>query len=351
MASGDKCGKRWSVFDELGFQPTIDSLVEEIQGLYALDSIPWVIGYSGGKDSTAVLQLVWLAVQGLKPEERRKPVYVISTDTLVESPIVAAWVSKSLERMTVAAQEQNLPIEPHQLMPDPKDSFWVNLIGRGYPAPRHMFRWCTYRLKIQPSNRFIQNVVKKSGEAILVLGTRKAESSKRHAAMNRHEAKRLRERLSPNASLPNSLVYTPIESWSNDDVWEFLMHIDNCWGNSHDDLLKLYMGATPDGECPLVLDTSTPSCGTSRFGCWVCTLVDRDRSMEAMIRNDEEKVWMTPLLELRNELDPRREDGRADDKDRRDWRRMNGSLQLFERIVDDPMHPGTNPWSVHQGVA
>ena len=58
----------------------------------------------------------------------------------------------------------------------------------------------------------------------------------------------------------------------------------------------MYQGATSGGECPLVVDTSTPSCGTSRFGCWVCTLVDQDRSMEAMIANDEEKVWMTPLV-------------------------------------------------------
>ena len=65
----------------------------------------------------------------------------------------------------------------------------------------------------------------------------------------------------------------------------------------------MYQGASPDGECPLVVDASTPSCGDSRFGCWVCTLVDKDKSMSAMIQNDEEKEWMLPLLELRNDLD------------------------------------------------
>jgi DNA sulfur modification protein DndC len=84
----------------------------------------------------------------------------------------------------------------------------------------------------------------------------------------------------------------------------------------------MYQGATEGGECPLVVDSSTPSCGSSRFGCWVCTVVDKDRSMEAMIKNDEEKVWMTPLLELRNELD-------EPDRDKRDFRRMNGSVQLW----------------------
>jgi hypothetical protein len=33
--------------------------------------------------------------------------------------------------------------------------------------------------------------------------------------------------------------------------------------------------------------------------------------MKAMIKNDEEKVWITPLLELRNELDLPDRDRRA----------------------------------------
>ena len=164
-----------------------------------------------------------------------------------------------------------------------------------------------------------------------MLGTRKAESQRRAATMQKHEARRVRERLTPNASLPNSLVYTPIEDWNNDDVWLYLMQVKNPWGHDNKSLLGMYQGATEGGECPLVVDTSTPSCGTSRFGCWVCTVVDKDRSMEAMIKNDEEKVWMTPLLELRNELDD------ADDRDLRDFRRMNGQVQLFhDRTIPGP---------------
>ncbi len=173
--------------------------------------------------------------------------------------------------------------------------------------------------------------MRQNGEAILVLGTRKAESQRRAATMAKHEQHRVRERLSPNASLPNSLVYTPIEDWTNDDVWLYLMQSKNPWGHDNKSLLAMYQGASEGGECPLVVDTTTPSCGTSRFGCWVCTVVDKDRSMEAMIKNDEEKVWMTPLLELRNELD------KPDDRDRRDFRRMNGSVQLFhDRTIPGP---------------
>lgn len=309
----------------------IGELTDEIRELYTADEVPWIVGYSGGKDSTAILQLVWLALAGLEESKRTKPVYVISTDTLVENPIVASWVTGSLETMRTAAAEQGLPIEPNRLIPEVKDTFWVNLIGKGYPAPRPKFRWCTERLKIKPSNSFIKRVVRRHGEAILVLGIRKAESSTRAAVMAKHEKRRVRDRLSPNASLPNSLVYSPIEAWSNDDVWLFLMQQSNPWGHNNKDLLTMYQGASADGECPLVVDATTPSCGSSRFGCWTCTLVEKDKSMAAMIQNDEEKEWMLPLLELRNDLDV------ANDRHLRDFRRMAGNITIFhDQAVPGP---------------
>lgn len=324
-----------SVFDTGGFKSVIASLMGEVTELYMSDEIPWVIGYSGGKDSTAVLQLVWLALEGLPEERRNKPVYVISTDTLVENPIVSLWVSKSLEKVGEAAMRKRLPITAHQLTPEVENTFWVNLIGRGYPAPRPKFRWCTERLKIKPSTKFISSVVQEYGEAILVLGSRKAESVARTKVMERFEKQRVRDRLSPNGSLPNSYVYTPVEDWSNDDVWLFLMQVKNPWGYDNKDLLTMYQGASEDGECPLVVDTTTPSCGDSRFGCWVCTLVEKDRSMQAMIQNDEEKEWMLPLLELRNELDPPRTP--QGDRALRDFRRMSGTVQLYnDRPIPGP---------------
>ncbi|GEJ97825.1 DNA phosphorothioation system sulfurtransferase DndC [Streptomyces sp. 1-11] len=331
-------------FNGRSLDEVVNELTEEIRELYTADQVPWVIGYSGGKDSTAVLQLVWMALADLPAEQRTKAVHVISTDTLVENPVVAAWVSASLGTMQDAAQAQSLPIEPHRLTPEIKDTFWVNLIGRGYPAPRPKFRWCTERLKIKPSNSFIRSVVAAHGEAIMVLGIRKAESQARARAMEKHEKRRVRDRLSPNANLPNSLVYSPVEDWTNDDVWEFLMQKPNPWGYNNQDLLTMYQGASGDGECPLVVDSTTPSCGSSRFGCWTCTLVEQDKSMSAMIQNDEEKEWMLPLLDLRNKLDApfgHYEEGDPDlppgrkapfprpDKPARDFRRMNGKVMLF----------------------
>lgn len=321
-----------SAFRADGFEPVIDHLEREIQEIYGLDDVPWIIGYSGGKDSTAVLQLVWSAIEKLPPAQYRKPIHVISTDTLVENPIVSAWVANSLVVMRTAAEAKGLPFRPHRLTPAVEDSFWVNLIGKGYPAPRHKFRWCTERLKIKPSNGFITNIVRLGGEAILVLGTRKAESTRRASTMEKLEKLRVRDRLSPNSSLPGALVYSPIESWTNDDVWFYLMQRKNPWGYNNRDLLGMYAGASADGECPLVVDDSTPSCGDSRFGCWVCTLVEKDRSMTAMVQNDSEMEWMQPLLELRNLIDFR-QDGQARDRATGEVRDVHTKLDAFRSPV------------------
>lgn len=299
----------------------VRKVIDVIKDLYLADMIPWICGYSGGKDSTATVQLVWMALSELPQENLQKNVYVISTDTLVESPVVSLWAKQSLDKMKKEAKASCLPIVPKPLTPLVDNTFWVNLIGRGYPHPRKNFRWCTDRLKIEPSNRFIKEILDAESEAILVLGTRKAESASRKATMEDYEKRRYRDYLSPNGSFPNSYVFTPIENWSNDNVWQFLMQYANPWGHSNKDLMSMYSGASADGECPLVFDASTPSCGNSRFGCWVCTMVEEDKSMAAMIHNDEEKAWMLPMLEFRNEIADRNADW-----GRRDFRRKDGRL-------------------------
>ena len=177
-------------------------------------------------------------------------------------------------------------------------------------------------------------MVSDAGEAILVLGMRKAESAARARSLAFHAQNSVRERLTPSASLANSLIYTPIEDWSDDDVWQFLLQVPNAWGYNNGDLMAMYRAGSEDGECPLVVDTSTPSCGNSRFGCYVCTLVDKDKSMEAMMRNDADKDWMRPMLALRNSLEFRSETERRGERERRSFRRINGSLtrhQIMEK--------------------
>lgn len=319
----------------------LNATIETIQQVYLEDSIPWICGYSGGKDSSAVVQLVWMALSQLPEEKRTKTVHIISTDTLVESPVVALWASQSLEKMKASAGTDGLPIIPHRLTPQIQNTFWVNLIGRGYPCPRVNFRWCTDRLKIDASNQFIKGILAAESEAILVLGSRKSESSARKHVMESYEEKRYRKHLSPNGSYPNTYVFTPIENWADSMVWQFLMQHANPWGHSNKDLLAMYRGASSDNECPLVVESGTPSCGGSRMGCWVCTMVTEDKSLAAMIQHDEEKSWMQPLLDFRNYIaayDQGSDMTQNDlDRHRRDFRRMTGNLTWHnDRLVHGP---------------
>lgn len=300
----------------------VDGLMETVRNMYLADDIPWVIGYSGGKDSTATLQLVWLALRKLDKKQLNKTVHIINTDTMVESPVISKWVANSLRVMDESAKNEGLPFVTHKLTPEINNTFWVNFIGRGYPFPRKKLRWCTDRLKIQPVNNFVKSKIAEHGEIILVIGTRKAESANRAKTMAKYEKKRVRELLSPNPSLANELVFSPLEEWNDNDVWVFLMQYENPWGYSNQELLTLYKGATADNECPMMVEKNLPSCGKSRFGCWVCTMVEKDKSMEAMIANDEEKEWMTPLLEFRNEFGDEEHD-----RERRVFKKMQGYLQ------------------------
>jgi DNA sulfur modification protein DndC len=301
---------------------TLDQLLEQIRSVYLTDNRPWVIGYSGGKDSTTALQLIWYALSKLPIERRRKPVHVIASDTLVETPVIVGYIDKTLDRVNEAAARLEMPFQAEKVRPKIKDTFWVNLIGRGYPAPYRRFRWCTDRLKIQPANTFIEERVSQYGEVVLVLGVRKSESATRAQVMSLH--KKPGDLLSRHTSLRNAFVYTPIEDFSTDDVWTYLLNVPSPWGGANRDLVTMYRNAQA-GECPLVVDTTTPSCGNSRFGCWTCTVVERDKSMEAMIDSGEE--WMEPLLELRDWLSATTAPNRKHEF--RDIRRRNGQIHIW----------------------
>lgn len=275
----------------------LKDLVGEAQRLYLEDSRPWVIGYSGGKDSTAILQIIFLALLATPKENRHKPVYVVSSDTLVETPLVVNLVKGALIELNEKALDLDIPLTAHQVFPKSNDGFWANLLGKGYPAPTQTFRWCTERMKINPVSSFILEKVAEHGEVVVVLGSRRQESASRAQVIAKHKIDG--SSLARHTSLPNAYVYMPIEDWSADDVWEFLMSAPRPWGGTNRELLELYKGSNA-GECPIVIDTSTPSCGNSRFGCWTCTVVTTDKAMESLVEQGED--WMLPLLEFRNLL-------------------------------------------------
>lgn len=303
-------------------QKSLNEIYDEIGRVYLSNTLPWVVGYSGGKDSTATLQLVWYALQHLPKDKLSKHVYVVASDTLVEAPAIAHRIETSLRRMNDAATTAGLPLTAHKVIPEVGDSFWVNLIGRGYPAPYSRFRWCTDRMKIKPTNRFIMEKVTEHGEVVVVLGVRSSESATRDQVIKLHKI--TGSRLARHSMLPGAYVYTPIEDFTVKDVWDYLSLVPNPWGVDNMSLKELYLSA--QGECPLVIDTLTPSCGNTRFGCWVCTVVDRDRSMEAMANSGE--GWMRPMIEFRDFLASTQDP--ANKPDQRSPVRRNGHVTIKE---------------------
>jgi len=69
-----------------------------------------------------------------------KPVYILASDTRVETPYISARIRKEFETLQAAADRDHLPLTIHLAFPKLNDTFWVNLIGRGYPSPNTRFR-------------------------------------------------------------------------------------------------------------------------------------------------------------------------------------------------------------------
>ncbi|NOI23446.1 DNA phosphorothioation system sulfurtransferase DndC [Vibrio mediterranei] len=317
--------------------------IADVQRVYCADKRPWVIGYSGGKDSSAVMTLVYMALLGLEPKDRHKPVFVVSSDTLVETPVVVNHIKDSLRAIEKGAKRDQLPITCHKVVPKDDQTFWSSLLGKGYPAPTRSFRWCTERMKIDPVSDFIKSKVSQFDEVIVVLGSRSQESASRAQVIAKHKIDG--SRLARHTTLANAFIFTPIDTWAVDDVWKILrlcnletketpygtknvwrdvydLEWENPWGGKNLILWNLYKDSSGQGECPMVIDETTPSCGNSRFGCWTCTVVTKDRAMESLIQNGEE--WMAPLLEFRNKLsmttDP------ANKEEYRNYKRRTGRV-------------------------
>ncbi|MDE2840080.1 MAG: DNA phosphorothioation system sulfurtransferase DndC [Chloroflexota bacterium] len=317
------------------------SVREVMQAEYRKNhSDPWIVAYSGGKDSTLLMQLVWEMLLSLDPEDRRRMVYVVANDTLVESPLVIEHLKKSIDVIRRAAEGMGLPIATQITKPYIDQTFWVNVIGRGYIPPTRNFRWCTDRMKIQPTNRLIEELVARHRRAILLVGTRRSESQSRRRNMQKHRVKA--DKMNPHSSIKGCRMFAPLADLQDDDVWMILMQRKPPWGGSHRNLITLYRNAG-GGECPLVLTKEdAPSCGTTspRFGCWTCTVVTKDRSMRGTIDSghpEQDKLealfrfreWLIELREDNANRLPVRRDGRT--KTRNDGYRVFGPFTLDVR--------------------
>jgi DNA sulfur modification protein DndC len=280
-------------------QVDIKEIISEIKDQYLNDmsNRPWIVAYSGGKDSSFLLQLVWKSVKELDPNQRKREIHVVCNNTLVENPRILAYVRKQLELIKSEADAQSMPVFVQHTIPVLNNTFWVNLIGRGYAAPNSKFRWCTERLKIKPTTKYVQEKISRYGEVIILLGNRRAESSTRAKSIKRYEIKD--SRLNKH-QLPGAYVYNPTKDVPTQQLWWYLAENESPWHSDNTELIHIYRNASDNNDCPLIMDLSTPACGGSRFGCWVCTVVKSDKSMQGLIESGEK--WMRPLLELRNFL-------------------------------------------------
>lgn len=313
----------YSLFDDFGeFQEIID----EMRMVYLHDKRPWMIGYSGGKDSTLLCELVIQMLRTLSVEERSKKVYIVTSDTRVENPIVHNYMHRMVDAMNKTSREERLRVEAHIIYPDTNQSFWSLVIGLGYPTPEAPgFRWCTERLKINPSNKFTYETIRKDGEIVILLGVRKAESAARSRSITSRQIEgRL---LIPHTSIPKAYVYNPITEIENSAVWEYLLKNDgmSAWGTDNKYLFNLYQGENLGEEQSVVGEVDKdkiPITGNSRFGCWCCTMVKEDKSLQNFISHGATELL--PLRRFRNWLVELRNTPEA-----RDWRRRNGSVYFY----------------------
>jgi DNA sulfur modification protein DndC len=299
------------------------------------DARPWVVAFSGGKDSTLVAHLVFEALQRVRPSRRTRPVHLLSSDTQVETPAISEFTATQLTAIEEGGRALGLPVTGHLVRPDVHETFWVRMIGYGYPAPTRNFRWCTERLKIKPSNAFLSQQVAEHGAVLVLVGSRLAESSARAQSIRKHIADG--GEINPHSTIKGAWMWAPIRELTTEEVWEYLALTPAPWGGQHRQLQNLYKEAN-SGECAIVLDETTKPCGNSRFGCWVCTVVDRDKSIEGFIGSGRtEYAGMAAmrdwLIELRDDVAQYREPVRRNGAPGNGPLKMAVREQVLERLL------------------
>lgn len=271
---------------------------------------PWVVGVSWGKDSTLLAQLVLEHIYSLPPEKRTRPIVIVMNDTLVENPVMQSHADTSFDAVEAWVQAESVGVEFIRTIPKLTDTFWVCLLGRGYRAPTRDFRWCTERLKIRPK----RDIFAAYPQSLLLVGTRRSESTHRAAGFDRRETgNRVKARENGTG------VFEPLEHVTDEQLWAFLLQNPPPWGGSHRELITVYRNAI--SECPVVMSIDdAPSCGTqsARYGCWTCTVVKKDRSLRGLADNTDDDR-LEPLLDFRDRLRDV-----SDDPSNRDDRRRNG---------------------------
>lgn len=263
--------------------------ISRITTAYLSDAQPWVVGYSGGKDSTAVVKLVFQSL--LRLRWARKPVTVIYCDTGVEIPLASALARSALRGLEVEAATYAVPMSVRVLSPPIDERFFVKVIGRGYPPPTDKFRWCTDRLRIDPVAAFLDS--ESTASATVLLGVREAESATRSLTLRQNQTQDSFWRIQRGAR--NRRLFMPILDYSIQDVWLTNLMVDLPRSLRAAEVADLYASAS--GECPTVRDLKGAPCGKARFGCWTCTVAKHGLTLRNLIASGHDNL--EPLLAFR----------------------------------------------------
>lgn len=308
-----------------------DQIIDEMRIVYKHDRRPWMIGFSGGKDSTMLCMLVFEMLQTLKPTEINKKIYITSSDTMVENPIVRRYMHRMSKMINAAGEKYG--ICANIVKPESDKTFWTYVIGLGYPTPEPPgFRWCTDRLKIRPINKFTLDTIKANGEVVMLLGVRKAESSYRARGITAREVEG--KLLISHTDIENAYVYNPLKEIPNNVVWEYLLKNDGItpWKSDNKYLFSLYQGDDLGEEQSVLGEIDKDKIavtGNSRFGCWICTMVKEDKSLLNFIKKGSDEL--IPYRDFRNKLMDMRNDAILRDKKRRNgvvYEKKDGELGL-----------------------
>jgi DNA sulfur modification protein DndC len=231
--------------------------------LRQLSSKRWIIAFSGGKDSSALLCLVFNNLVKLKKFKPPSSVEVLYCDTRTENPIIDAYVKRLLRQLRAEIATLDLSLSVKIVSPPSERTFFARVIGRGYPPPTNSFRWCTKELRIRP----VENYLGAHRDAVVALGIRQNESRQRDRFLLSHKdpfwmvAENTKNEL---------LYYTPIRQLSTEDVWDIIYFSRLPYALDRKSLWDLY--ASAGNDCPLVRSADNSPCASGRFGCWTCTV-------------------------------------------------------------------------------
>lgn len=263
--------------------------IKTIEMLYLRNQLPWALGFSGGKDSTAMLKLVYNALMNIK--KPKKEIYLVYCNSGVEIPLIENYVKNTLKNLTNELRDSKLPIKVKIVEPKIENRFFSKVIGRGYPTPTNKFRWCTDRLRIHP----VQHIMNDTNNIVLV-GIRKGESKERDKILENNytnEAYILNQ-----SNYSKVKIFAPILNYNVGDIWSVLKSKELPKAIDGTELELIYKYASNSFEVRKDIEKQIDNHG--RFGCWTCTVVRKDKSTQNLINNGF--TSLLPLLEFRDWL-------------------------------------------------